>query len=93
MLMPLLFWLLLLVLMLFYLVMVVVLLSLILFHVACVCDGATLAAPHVFVVVHVLFFMLPFVMLLLRAAAVGIIGNDFAMVPHLMLLLLLLLLP
>jgi hypothetical protein len=34
-----------------------------------------------FVVVHVLFFMLPFVMLLLPAdAAVGIIGNDFAMV-------------
>ena len=71
---------------------VVLLLSLILFHVACVCDGATLAAPHVSVVVHVLFFMLPFVMLLLLADAVGIIGSDFAMVLKLLPLLLLLLL-
>jgi hypothetical protein len=37
--------------------------------------------------------MLPFVMLLLPAAAVGIIGSDFAMVPQLMPLLLLLMLP
>jgi hypothetical protein len=59
----------------------------------CVCDGGTLVAPHVSVVVHVLFFMLPFVMLLLPADALGIIGSDFAMVPQLVPLLLLLLLP
>jgi hypothetical protein len=94
-LMPLLFWLLLLMLMLFqFLLVAVVLLQLllILFHVACVCDGATFACPRFCVVVHALF-LLPVAMLMLPPAAVGIIGGDLAMVLQLLPLLLLLLLP
>jgi hypothetical protein len=74
-------------------VVVVLLLLLILFHVACACDGATLAASYVSFVVLVLSFVLPFVLLMLPAAAVGIIGGDFAMVLQLLPLLLLFLLP
>jgi hypothetical protein len=47
---------------------------------------------HMFLLLSVFFFMLPFVMLLLLADAVGIIGSDFAMVLKLLPLLLLLLL-
>jgi hypothetical protein len=74
-------------------VVVVLLLLLILLHVACICYGATLAASHVSFVVLVLSFVLPFVLQMLPAAVVGIIGGDFAMVLQLLPLLLLLLLP
>jgi hypothetical protein len=65
-----------LVLMLFYLVMVVVLLLVILFRVACLCDGATHVAPHASVDVRVLLVMLRFVMMLLPALKFEIVYNN-----------------